>query len=251
MSELAAWPVLAGRSLRLTLRNVESLFIALLLPVMLMLLFVYLFGGAIQTATPQYVTYALPGVLLLCAAYGSSMTAVMVAEDMTEGIVDRFRSMDVGALSLLSGHVTASTLRNLGSVTIVFGVAFAIGFRPAAGPAGWLAAIGLLIAFIVAMSSVSAMIGLLARTTEAASGFTFFVLFLPYPSSAFVPIETMPGWLHGFARHQPATPVIESVRGLLLDQPVGTHPWTALAWCTGLLLVAAVLAGPLFRRRTR
>ncbi|GAA3955846.1 multidrug efflux ABC transporter permease LieB [Actinomadura viridis] len=251
MSELATWPVLAGRSLRLTLRNFESLLIALLLPVMVMLLFVYLFGGAIQTDTPQYVTYALPGVLLLCAAYGSSMTAVMVADDMNEGIVDRFRSMDIGARSLLSGHVTASTLRNLGSVTIVFAVAFAIGFRPSAGPVGWLAAIGLLITFIVAMSAVSAVIGLLARTTEAASGFTFFVLFLPYPSSAFVPIETMPGWLHGFARHQPATPLIESVRGLLLDQPVGTRPWTALAWCAGLLLTAAVLAGPLFRRRTR
>ncbi|WP_395107132.1 ABC transporter permease [Actinomadura sp. SCN-SB] len=250
MPELAAWPVLAGRSLRVTFRNLDSLITALLLPVMVLLLFVYLFGGAINTGT-AYVTYAVPGVLMLCAVYGASMTAVAVAADLNEGIVDRFRSMDLGGRTLLSGHITAATLRNLGSVAIVFAVAFAVGFRPGAGPAQWAAALGLITAFIVAMSAVSAMVGLLARTTEAASGFTFFVLFLPYPSSAFVPIHTMPDWLHGFARNQPATPVIESVRGLLLDQPVGHRPAAALAWCAGLLLVAAAFSGPLFRRRTR
>ncbi|MEW2358924.1 ABC transporter permease [Spirillospora sp. NPDC029432] len=250
MSELTAWPVMAGRSLRLTLRNVEGLLITLLLPVMIMLLFVYLFGGAIDTGT-EYVTYALPGVLIICASYGASMTAVSVADDMSKGVVDRFRSMDIGARALLSGHVAASTLRNLGSVLAVFAVAFLIGFRPSAGPVGWLATAGVLIAFIVAMSAISATAGLLARTPEAASGFTFFVLFLPYPSSAFVPVETMPGWLHGFARNQPATPIIETVRGLLLDQPVGTRPWVALAWCAGILLAAVALSGVLFRRRTR
>jgi ABC-2 type transport system permease protein len=247
---LTAWPVLAGRSLRITFRNLDSLLTALFLPVMVLLLFVYLFGGAINTGT-EYITYAVPGVLMLCAAYGASMTAVIVANDLNEGIVDRFRSMDIGGRLLLSGHVTGSTVRNLGSVAIVFAVAFAIGFRPDAGPLQWAAALGLLTAFIVAMSALSAMVGLLARTAEAASGFTFFVLFLPYPSSAFVPIDTMPGWMHGFARNQPATPVIESVRGLLLDEPVGTRPWVALAWCAGLLLVAAAFSGVLFRRRTR
>ncbi|XVQ15576.1 ABC transporter permease [Spirillospora sp. CA-255316] len=251
MSELAAWPVLAGRSLRLTMRNLDALLTAVLLPVMVLLLFVYLFGGAIQSGTSEYVTYAVPGVLVMCASYGASMTAVMVASDLEEGIVDRFRSMDIGGRMLLSGHVTASALRNLFSVVVVFAVAFAIGFRPGAGPAAWLATLALLTAFIVAMSAISAMVGLLARTAEAASGFTFFVLFLPYPSSAFVPIETMPDWLHGFARNQPATPIIESVRGLMLDQPVGDRPWTALAWCAGILLVAAALSGVLFRRRTR
>jgi ABC-2 type transport system permease protein len=251
LSELAAWPVLAGRSLRVTFRNLDSLLTALLLPVMLLLLFVYLFGGAINTGTPEYVTYAVPGVLMLCAAYGASMTAVIVATDLNEGIVDRFRSMDIGGRLLLSGHVTASLVRNLGSVAIVFAVAFAIGFRPDAGALQWAAALGVMTAFILAMSAVSAMVGLLARSAEAASGFTFFVLFLPYPSSAFVPIETMPGWLHGFARNQPATPVIESVRGLLLDQPVGTRPWIALAWSAALLLTAVAFSGVLFRRRTR
>jgi ABC-2 type transport system permease protein len=251
LSELAAWPVLAGRSLRLTFRNLDALLTAVLLPVFVMLLFVYLFGGAINTGTTEYVTYAVPGVLLMCASYGASMTAVTVASDLQEGIVDRFRSIDIGGRLLLSGHVTAGTLRNLGSVVVVFAVAFAVGFRPEAGPLQWLAVAGLVTAFIVAMSALSAMVGLLARTAEAASGFTFFVLFLPYPSSAFVPINTMPSWLHGFARNQPATPIIESVRGLLLDQPVGNRPWVALAWCAGLLLVAAVCSGPLFRLRTR
>ncbi|MFI0356354.1 ABC transporter permease [Actinomadura sp. 9N407] len=242
---------MAGRSLRLTFRNLDALLITLLLPVMLMLLFVYLFGGAIDTGTSAYVTYAVPGVLIICASYGASMTAVIVADDLGKGVVDRFRSMDIGGRALLSGHVTASTLRNLGSVTAVFAVAFLIGFRPGAGLAGWLATAGVLIAFIIAMSALSAAVGLLARTPEAASGFTFFVLFLPYPSSAFVPVDTMPGWLHGFALNQPATPVIETVRGLLLGQPVGTRPWVALAWCAGILTLSIVMSGVLFRRRTR
>jgi ABC-2 type transport system permease protein len=242
---------MAGRSLRLAFRNLDSLLITLLLPVMLMLMFVYLFGGAIQTGTSEYVTYALPGVLIICASYGASMTAVSVADDMSKGVIDRFRSMDIGGRALISGHVAASTLRNLASVVAVFAVAFLIGFRPSAGLPGWLGTAGILIAFIVAVSTLSATVGLLARTPEAASGFTFFVLFLPYPSSAFVPVDTMPDWLHGFARNQPATPVIETLRGLLLDQPVGTRPWAALAWCAAILAVSAALAGVLFRRRTR
>ncbi|MFI6519078.1 ABC transporter permease [Spirillospora sp. NPDC050679] len=250
MSDLTAWPVLSGRSLRMALRGVDALLISLLLPVMLLLVFVYLFGGAIDTGT-EYLTYAVPGVLILCSGYGASLTAVSVAHDMTEGVVDRFRSMDVGGRALLGGHVTAGTARNLCSTAIVFAVAFAIGFRADADLAQWLGALGVLTAFIVAMSAFSAMMGLLASTPEAASGFTFFVLFLPYPSSAFVPVDTMPGWLHGFADNQPATPVIESVRGLLLDQPVGGRPWTALAWCGGILLVSLALSAPLFHRRTR
>ncbi|WP_067472526.1 ABC transporter permease [Actinomadura hibisca] len=250
MSDLTAWPVLSGRNLRMALRGVDALLISLLLPVMLLLMFVYLFGGAIDTGT-EYLTYAVPGVLIVCSGYGASLTAVSVAHDMTEGVVDRFRSMDVGGRALLGGHVTASTVRNLCSTAIVFAVAFAIGFRTDANAAQWLGALGILTAFIVAMSAFSAMMGLLAATPEAASGFTFFVLFLPYPSSAFVPVHTMPSWLHGFADNQPATPVIESVRSLLLSQPTGDRPWTALAWCTGILLLSLAASGPLFHRRTR
>ncbi|MFD7506429.1 ABC transporter permease [Streptomyces sp. NPDC059850] len=243
--------VLTGRAVRLSRRNLDAVFTAMLLPVLLMLVFVYFFGGAIDTGThTQYVTYVVPGVMLLCAGFGSASTAVTVTDDMAGGIIDRFRSLDVSGTALLAGHVAASVLRNTVATTIVFGVAFLIGFRPDAGPLDWLAVAGILLAFILAISWLSACFGLIARTPEAAGGFTFLMMFLPYPSSAFVPIDTMPGWLHGFATHQPVTPVIEALRALLLDQPVGDSGWQALAWCGGILAIAAALSGPLFRRRT-
>ncbi|MFJ1601327.1 ABC transporter permease [Streptomyces sp. NPDC088261] len=241
--------VMAGRVVRLSRRNTDAVITSLMLPVMLMLIFVYFFGGAIDTGT-RYVTYVVPGVLLLCAGFGSATTAVGVSEDMKGGIVDRLRSLDVGGVPMLAGHVAASTLRNLVSTTLVLGVAFLIGFRPSATLPGAFAAAGLLLAFVVAVSWLSAVAGLLAKTPEAAGGFTFFMMFLPYPSSAFVPIDTMPTWLHAFADHQPVTSVIESLRGLLLNQPVGSAPWTALAWCGGILAVATGLSGVLFRART-
>lgn len=240
--------IMIGRAVRLTTRNGDALLTSLMLPIMLMLMFVYLFGGAIQTGT-EYVTYVAPGVILLCASYGSSMTAVSVTTDMTGGIMDRFRSMDIRGVSVLTGHVIASVSRNLVSTVLVLAVAFLIGFRPAAGPLEMLAAAGILLVFVLAVSWVSAAVGLLARSPEAASGFTFFVLFLPYPSSAFVPVDTMPAWLHGFAEHQPCTPVIESLRGLLLGTPVGNSPWLALAWSAGILAVGIAASGYLFRRR--
>jgi ABC-2 type transport system permease protein len=238
------------RGVRLTARNVEALLTAVALPIMLMLLFVYLFGGAINTGT-AYVTYVVPGVLLLCAGFGAAMTAVSVSQDMTTGIVDRFRSMDVPAASILAGHVVASVARNLVSTALVFAVAFGIGFRPSASPVQWLAAVGVLLLFIVAISWLSAAVGLLARSPEAAGGFTFFVSFLPYPSSAFVPIDTMPGWIQGFATHQPVTSVIETMRSLLLDLPADRSPWLAVGWCVGIIAASVAVAGVLFRLRTR
>ncbi|MGW0929945.1 ABC transporter permease [Streptomyces sp. NPDC002644] len=239
---------MTGRSVRLSRRNVDALFTALALPVMLLLIFVYFFGGAIDTGT-RYVTYVVPGVLLLCAGFGSAGTAVAVTEDLKGGIIDRLRSLDVGGAPVLAGHVLASTARNLIAVSLVLALAFAIGFRPTAGPGGWFAALGLLVAYIAALSWLSAVVGLLVRSPEAAGGFTFFVSFLPYPSSAFVETDTMPSWLRGFAEHQPVTQVIEAVRGLLLGQPVGSVGWVALAWCAGGLAVAVAVSGPLFRRR--
>jgi len=240
---------MAERCLRLSRRNPDALITSLMLPILLMLVFVYLFGGAIETGT-AYVTYVVPGVLVLCAGFGSSLTAVSVSHDMTGGIIDRFRSLDVPGSALLAGHVAASVTRNAVSTVLVFGVAFLIGFRPEAGPLAWFAAVGVLLAFVVAISWLSAAIGLLAKSPEAAGGFTFFLGFLPYVSSAFVPVETMPTWIRGFARHQPITPVIESLRGLLLGKSVGTDPWLALAWCGGIVAVSVALAGVLFRRRT-
>ena len=249
LAALAGAVTMSARSLRMARRNVDVLMTSLLLPVLIMLLFVYLFGGAIDTGT-RYVTYVVPGVLLLSAGFGAASTAVSVTTDMTGGIIDRFRSLDVAGSSVLAGHVAASVVRNLASTVLVFGVAFLIGFRPSAGPLGWLAAAGVLLLFILAISWLAAAVGLLARSPEAAGGFSFLVMFLPYPSSAFVPIDTMPTWIHGFAANQPVTPVIETLRGLLLGLPVGTSPLRAVTWCLGILVVSVAASGVLFRLRT-
>jgi len=239
-----------GRCVRLSRRNVEVLLTSLMLPVILMLLFVYLFGGALDTGGP-YVSYVVPGVLVLCAGFGSASTAVSVSQDMHGGIIDRFRSLDVSGAAVLAGQVTASLVRNVASTVLVFGVAFLIGFRSDAGPLGWLAAGGILLLFILTISALAALVGLLARTPEAANGFAFFLMFLPYASSAFVPIATMPTWLQGFSGHQPITPIIESVRGLLNGTPVGNAPLLAIVWCVGILAVSVALSGVAFSRRFR
>jgi ABC-2 type transport system permease protein len=240
---------MAGRCVRLSVREVDALITALLLPVLLMLLFVYLFGGAIETGT-RYVTYVVPGVILLCATFGSATTAMSVSQDMKSGIVDRLRSLDVGAPSILAGHVAASVARNVASTVLVIAVALLIGFRPSAGPLDWLAVAGVLLAFMLAVSWLGAAIGLAASSPEAANAFTFLMMFLPYASSAFVPIATMPAAIRGFAQHQPVTPVTETLRGLLLGTPVGSAPWTALAWCAGIVAVSVAVSGLLFARRT-
>ncbi|HUA50004.1 MAG TPA: ABC transporter permease [Solirubrobacteraceae bacterium] len=240
--------ILTARCLRLSRRQVDALMTSLLLPVLLMILFVELFGGAIEPGG-GYVTYVVPGVLLLCAGFSSGLTAVAVCQDMTGGCIDRLRSMDVRGASLLSGHVAASVARNLASGVLVVAVALALGFHPHAAAVEWLEAAGVLLAFIVAISSLSATIGLVARSPEAANGFTFLIMFLPYASSAFVPVHTMPGWLQGFAGHQPITPITEALRGLLLGTRVGSNAWVAMAWCAGILVLSIVASGVLFARR--
>lgn len=241
---------MVGRSVRLARRNLDALLTSVMLPIMILLLFVYLFGGAIQTGTPDYVDYVMPGVLLLCTGFVSALTAMSVNEDMQEGTIDRFRSMDVGGAAVLTGHVVGSVLRNAVSVIVMLAVAFLIGFRPEASVLDWLGAIGILLLFVLAMTWVSAAFGLLVRSPEGAGGFQFFVMFLPYPSSAFVPVETMPSWLHGFAEHQPATPVIETLRGLLMGTPIGASAVAAIAWSVGIIAVAIIGSGLLFRHRT-
>ncbi len=240
---------LTARCLRLSRRQVDALLTSLLLPVLLMIVFVELFGGAIDTGT-RYVTYVVPGVLLLCAGYSSGLTAVAVCQDMIGGCMDRLRSMNVRGAAVLTGHVAASAARNLASALLVLAIALLLGFHPHAGALGWLAAAGMLLAFIVAISWLSAVFGLLARSAEAASGFTFLIMFLPYASSAFVPVHTMPAWLRGFAAHQPITPITESLRGLLLGTPVGSNAWIGLAWCAGILALSTAASGFLFARRT-
>jgi ABC-2 type transport system permease protein len=240
--------VLSARSLRISSRQIDAQMTSVLLPVVLMILFVELFGGAIQTGG-KYVTYVVPGVIVLCAGFGSALTAVSVSQDATGGIVDRFRAMDVSGAALLGGHVVASVLRNVVSTALVIAVAVALGFRPEADAPGWIAAVGILLAFVAAVSWLGAVVGLLVSSPEAANGATFLITFLPYASSAFVPVHTMPHWLQGFAQHQPFTPLTETLRGLLLGTAVGSDAWIALAWCAGILAVSVVAAGALFARR--
>jgi ABC-2 type transport system permease protein len=244
----AEMSTLITRCLRLSLRNVDGLMTALALPVMLMVMFVCFFGGAIHTGT-RYIDYVVPGVLLVCVGFGAGTTAVSVAQDMAGGITDRLRSMDVRGESLISGHVVASVARNLSSAALAVGVAFALGFHSGAGAGRWLAATGILALFVLAISWTAAAIGILVRSAETAQGVTFLVSFLPYPSSAFVPIHTMPSWLRGFASHQPVTAVIDTLRALLTGAPVGPSAWHAVAWSAAIMALAVPLAGILFGRR--
>lgn len=240
--------VFIGRSIRHSLRNVESLIMAILLPIMLMLMFTYVFGGAIDPSG-DYVNYVVPGIILLCAGFGSSSTAVDVATDMTNGIIDRFRTMPIRSLSVVTGHVAASLVRNLLATGIVFGVALLVGFRPAATLPGWLGALGMIVLFILTFTWLFAAIGLVTGSPSAASGYGFILLFLPYLSSAFVPIHTMPAWLQGVANHQPITPVIETIRGLLTGTPVADYGWWAIGWCTAILAIAIAWCNLAFRRK--
>lgn len=242
--------VLTGRSVRQERRQVDALLLAVLLPVLQLLLFTYVFGGAI-TSRSRYLEYVLPGVVVLTAGYGAAQVALAVARDMTTGTIDRIRSMPVASPALLLAHVLANLGRNLVSTTLVLVVAVGLGFRSDAPPLAWLAAVGVVAGLVVAVATVSTAVGVAARSVDGAGGFTFLVLFVPYLSSAFVPLDTLPGWLRPVAEHQPATAVIETVRGLLVGGPVASPAVRAALWCTGLVAVALPIATALFRRGAR
>jgi ABC-2 type transport system permease protein len=237
---------LIGRNVRHSVRSIDAMLTAVLLPVMILLLFVYVFGGSIRTGG-DYVDYVVPGIILLCAGFGSATTAVAVNQDMTTGVIDRFRSLPIASATVLTGHVVASVLRNLVSTAIVFGVALLAGFSPHADALEWVAAIGVLVAFMFGIAWLGAAFGLVASNPEAAGAFSFVVMFLPYLSSAFVRPDTMPGALDAIASHQPITPITETVRALLMGG--SGDAVVALAWCAGAIAVGSVAAATLFRRR--
>lgn len=248
ISGLTAEATFVGRSLRHSLRDGESLLMAILLPVMLMLLFTFVFGGAIDPSG-NYVDYVVPGIILLCAGFGASSTAVYVAGDMKTGIIDRFRTMPLRASAVLTGHVVASLLRNLLATAVVIVVAVLVGFRPTADPLEWVGAIAMIALYILAITYLFAAIGLAASSPEGASAYGFIILFIPYLSSAFVPVASMPAWLQWIAENQPVTPIIETIRGLLMGTPVGNEPWWAVGWCVLILVIAFVWGAWLFRRK--
>ncbi|GAA0357932.1 ABC transporter permease [Bacillus horti] len=249
----AYWAIIDGwtmtlRSIKRIFRDIESLLMGILLPIIVMLLFVYVFGGAIQTGT-EYVNYVVPGVIITCMGFGSSMIAALVAQDMTGGLFDRLRSMPVLPSSLMVGHVIGSFVRNVLATTIAFIVALLLGFRPEAGFLEWLGVIGVLSLFLLALNWLFIVFGLFVKTVETAYAITFPMLFLPYLSSAFVPTQTMPAWLQVVAENQPMTPLIETLRGLLLGTPIDNNLWLTILWFGGLLVVSIALVTILFNRR--
>jgi ABC-2 type transport system permease protein len=247
---LTAEAIFVRRSLLHSLRDGESMLMAILLPVLLMVLFTQVFGGAIDPSG-GYVDYIVPGIILLCAGFGASSTAIYVARDLRTGIIDRFRTMPLRAGAVLTGHVVASLLRNLVATGVVIGVAIALGFRPAASPGEWIGVIALVALYILAITYLFAAIGLAAGSPEAASGYGFILLFVPYLSSAFVPVDTMPEWLQPVARHQPVTPIVETIRALLDGAALTADAAWALVWCVAILAVAVAWGAALFRRKGR
>jgi ABC-2 type transport system permease protein len=251
--------VMLARSLRRSVRDPEAFITALALPVILMLLFVYVFGGAFSAGihgdAGGYANYVVPGLIVLCAGFGAGTTAVAVATDMSSGIVDRFRSMPIAAWSVLAGQIGASLVRNLLATALVIGAGLAVGWRPTAGPLAWVGAIAMIVLFILAMSWLAACFGLLVGSPEAATGASYALMFIPYLSSAFVPAATMTRVLRPIANNQPFTPIIETMRGLWTGHTstgasVGHEALLAGVYCAAILVMAASAASWLFRHRT-
>ncbi|MEF2977169.1 ABC transporter permease [Subtercola sp. YIM 133946] len=237
---------MVARELRRTLRSVDGLVTAFAIPVCIMLVFVVVFGGAIED-DGRYIEYVVPGILVLCLGFGAASTATAVAQDMTSGTIDRFKTMPIFGASVLYGHLVSSVLRNLAACVPVLGVALLLGFRPHADAASWLLAIAFAVLIIVAFTWLSCVAGLVL-SVEAANSVTFVFLFLPYVSSGFVGTDTMPGWLQGFADTQPFTPIIETLRDLLGGVAPGPVFWQAFAWLAGILVLSVAGSMLLYRR---
>jgi ABC-2 type transport system permease protein len=241
--------VLTGRSLRHILRSPDTIITTAVTPVALMLLFVFVFGGAIDTGSMSYIDYMLPGILLITIASGIAYTSYRLFLDLQSGIFERFQSMPIARSSSLWAHVLTSLAANLISLVIVVGVAFVLGFRTGTDLLGWLAVAGILILFILALTWVAVIAGLSAKTVDGASAFSYPLIFLPFISSAFVPTDTMPAPVAWFAENQPVTPIVNTIRDIFAQQPIGSDIWVALAWCVGILIVAYLAAMAIYRRK--
>jgi len=241
--------VLTGRTMRHVTRSLDTIITTAITPVALMLLFVYVFGGAIKHGSGSYVTYLLPGILLITIAMGISYTSLRLFTDLQSGIFERFQSMPIARSSVLWAHVLTSLVSNLISLVIVVLIALPMGFRSGAGAPAWLALFGIIVLLTLALTWLAVIAGLSAKTPDGAGAFAYPLIFLPFISSAFVPTGTMPGPVRAFANNQPVTSIVNAIRDLLARQPVGTGIWTALAWCVGILVVAYLFASIAYRRR--
>jgi ABC-2 type transport system permease protein len=245
---LADTAVLTGRTLRHVTRSVDTIITTAIMPIAMMLLFVYVFGGAIKTDTTSYVDYMLPGILLITIASGIAYTAARLFTDLASGIFERFRSMPIARPSVLWAHVLTSLAANFVSLVIVVMVALLMGFRSGAGVPAWLAVAAILVLFTLALTWIAVIAGLSASSVEGAGAFSYPLIFLPFISSAFVPTATMPGPVRAFAEHQPVTSIVNTIRALLAQQPVGNDLWIAVAWCIGILVVAYAAAMAAYHR---
>ncbi len=241
--------VMTGRSLRHITRSMDTIITVTIMPIAFMLLFVFVLGGAIQAGTDNYVGYLLPGILLIAIASGISYTAFRLFNDLQSGIFERFHSMPIARSSVLWGHVLTSLVSNAISVVVIVLVALLMGFRSSAGVLPWLAVAGILVLFTLALTWIAVLAGLSAKSTDGAVGFSYPLIFLPFVSSAFVPTASMPGPVRAFAENQPVTSIVNTIRALFEQQPVGGGIWIALAWGVGILLIAYALAMRAYRRK--
>jgi ABC-2 type transport system permease protein len=240
--------VLCGRSMRHILRSPDTIITVAIMPIMFMLLFVYVFGGAIQAGTENYVNYLLPGILLIAIASGIAYTAVRLFTDRQKGLFARFHSMPVARSSVLWAHVLTSLVSNAISVVVIILVALIMGFRPGANVWEWLEVTGILLLFTLALTWLAVIPGLTAKSIDGASAFSYPLIFLPFISSAFVPTATMPAVVRVFAENQPVTSIVNTLRSLLNGEPIGNEIWIALAWCVGITVVAYFFAMRTYKR---
>lgn len=249
---LADTGVLTSRSLRHILRSPDTIITTAVTPIALMLLFVYVFGGAIDTGSEQsYLDFMLPGILLITVASGIAYTAYRLFLDMQGGLFERFQSMPIARSSVLWAHVLTSLVANLIAVALVIGVALLMGFRTGASPLAWLGVLGILVLFTLALTWIAVIAGLSAKTVDGASAFSYPLIFLPFISSAFAPTDSMPGPVAWFAENQPVTPIVNTIRALFSQQPVGAEIWVALAWMAGILIAAYLGAIAIYRTKIR
>jgi ABC-2 type transport system permease protein len=240
---------LLGRSLRHILRSPDTIITTAVTPIAMLLMFVYVFGGAIDTGDVKYINYLLPGILLIAIASGIAYTAARLFTDLKSGIFERFHSMPIARSSVLWAHVLTSLIANVLTVVIIVLVGLLMGFRTSASPLAWLAVLGILVLFTLALTWMAVLAGLSAKSIDGAAGFSYPLIFLPFISSAFVPTNTMPGPVRWFAEHQPVTSIVNTIQALFAQQPVGNDIWVALAWCVGILVVAYFFANLTYRRK--
>ena len=240
--------VMFGRSMRHIFRSIDTIITVCITPIAMMLLFVYVFGGAIETGTENYVNYLLPGIMLMAIGSGIAYVAYRLFIDKERGIFERFHSMPISRSTVLWGHVLTSLISNGISVVVIILVALLMGFRSSAGILQWLAVFGILVIFTLALTWIAVIAGLAAKTPDGAGAFSYPIIFLPFISSAFVPTDTMPSVVRAFAENQPVTPIVEAIRNLLANNPVGNDIWIALAWCIAITVVAYIFAMRVYKK---